>query len=87
MKVKIYKKKPVMVKVLHYLGEKTLSDVRDFFGSKKDELLLYDLHTNRYSVKNSRYTTKLENGDYIVYDDGEFYVCKPEEFKEKFKVY
>jgi hypothetical protein len=85
--IKKYRKKPVVVEAIQYLGEENIFQVQEWFKKNKSSRdLIYKPETNEYYIKTLEGEYILTDGDYIIKGiKGEFYPCKPDIFHATYK--
>jgi hypothetical protein len=79
-----YRKKPVVVDAIRYLGTENYSDVCSFVGN---ELQVMHSNTDQIIIISTlEGDMRANEGDYIIKGvQGEFYPCKPDIFEETYE--
>jgi hypothetical protein len=82
-----YRKKPVVIEAIQYLGEENISKLHDWFEeSSSSRELIYNPDDNEYYIKTLEGNMKVNKGDYIIKGvKGEYYPCKPDIFKQTYE--
>ena len=81
-----YRKKPVVVEAIQYLGLENMAEVQNFAG---DNLIIHADKINSVfilTIKTLEGVMKVEFNDYIIKGvNGEFYPCKPDIFEKTYE--
>ena len=83
MLVKKYRKKPVVIEAMQYLGGENYDQICDFVGKKL--LMEYCYTEQKIIVPTLEGEMRADKGDWIIKGiSGEFYPCKPDIFEQTY---
>lgn len=78
--MKLYRKKPIIIKAIQYLREDNLSECMNFC----DKMVFLPDH-NEYGIATLEGVMIISAGDFIISGvNGEFYPCKPDIFTKTY---
>lgn len=90
MEIKLYKKKPVVIKAMQFksdndIGNKNMSDIVNWINQGRSEVGAWHNGTNIF-INTLEGTMRADFGDFIIQGvKGEFYPCKPDIFKTTYE--
>ena len=82
--IKKYRKKPVVVEAVQWLGN-NFSELIEFIGGKEERDKI-DIHSHGLYIKTLEGNMKVNDKDFVIKGvKGEFYPCKPDIFYETYE--
>lgn len=81
---KLFRKKPVMIEAMRFIGAKNAFSCLDFIRSNE---AYYDSNAEQIGIPTLEGTMTAAVGDWIIKGvNGEFYPCKPDVFEKTYEV-